>query len=61
MDRAQARAAQFGIPGVCTQAELLADPGIDAVVNLTVPRAHFEVSMAALAAVSRPSRRRPRL
>jgi predicted dehydrogenase len=50
MERAQARAAQFGIPGVCTQAELLADPEIDLVVNLTVPRAHFEVTMAALLA-----------
>jgi predicted dehydrogenase len=50
MERAVARAAQFGIPGVCTRAELLADPSIDLVVNLTVPRAHFEVTMAALQA-----------
>jgi len=48
MDRAEARAAQFGIPGVCTQAELLADQSVELVVNLTVPRAHYEVSMAAL-------------
>jgi predicted dehydrogenase len=50
MERAEARAAQFGIPGVCTQAELLADPEIELIVNLTVPRAHFEVTMAALQA-----------
>jgi predicted dehydrogenase len=50
MERAEARAAQFGIPGVCTQAELLADQAIDVVVNLTVPRVHFEVTLAALEA-----------
>jgi predicted dehydrogenase len=50
MERAEARAAQFGVPGVCTQAELLADPEIELVVNLTVPRAHFEVTLAALQA-----------
>src|SRR5215470_5481611 len=50
MERAEARAAQFGIPGVCAQADLLADRAIDLVVNLTVPRAHFEVNLAALRA-----------
>lgn len=50
MERAEARAAQFGIPGVCTQADLLADQAIDVVVNLTVPRVHFEVNLAALEA-----------
>ena len=50
MERAEARAAQFGIPGVCTQAELLADGTIDVVVDLTVPRAHFEINLAALEA-----------
>jgi len=49
-DRAEARAAQFGIPAVRTRADLLADPGIDLVVNLTVPAAHFDVTMAALRA-----------
>jgi predicted dehydrogenase len=50
MERAEARAAQFGIPGVCTQAALLADPTIDIVVDLTIPRAHFDVNLAALKA-----------
>jgi predicted dehydrogenase len=50
MERAEARAAQFGIPGVCTQAELLADGAIDIVVNLTIPGAHFDVNLAALQA-----------
>ena len=50
MERAEARAAQFGIPGVCTQSDLLADAAIDIVVNLTVPRAHFDVNLSALQA-----------
>ena len=50
MERAEARAAQFGVGRACSQAELLADPAIDLVVNLTVPRAHFEVTLAALEA-----------
>jgi predicted dehydrogenase len=47
-ERAAARAAEFGIGRATTQSELLGDPAIDLVVNLTVPAAHFEVSMAAL-------------
>jgi predicted dehydrogenase len=47
-ERAAARAAEFGVPKTCTPAELLADPEIDLVVNLTVPSAHFEISMAAV-------------
>lgn len=50
MERAQARAAQFGVTRVCSQAELLADPAIDLVVNLTLPSTHFDVTMAALRA-----------
>ena len=38
--RAQARAAEFAVPRACTPAELLADPTIELVVNLTVPQAH---------------------
>jgi predicted dehydrogenase len=48
-ERAQARAAEFGVRA-CTVAELLSDPSIDAVLNLTLPRAHAEVNLAALAA-----------
>jgi predicted dehydrogenase len=50
LERARARAAEFGIGRACTQAELLADPTIELVVNLTIPSAHFEVTMAALRA-----------
>jgi len=49
-DKAEARAEEFAIPRVCTVEELLADPDIDIVVNLTVPKAHAEVSLAAIGA-----------
>ncbi len=38
------------MPRWCGVEELLADPSIDAVVNLTVPAAHYAVSLAALEA-----------
>ncbi len=49
-ERAAAKAAAHGIPRACTVEELLADPSVDVVLNLTVPSAHAEVSLAALAA-----------
>src|ERR671935_238140 len=48
--RAHARAAEFGVPRACRVEELLADPEIEIVVNLTIPRAHGEVALAALEA-----------
>ena len=50
MERAQARAAEFNIPNPCTNEELLADPDIQIVVNLTTPDAHHDVCMQALKA-----------
>lgn len=47
---AEARAAEFGVPRVLGPEELLQDPEIDAVLNLTTPRAHFETSLAAIRA-----------
>ena len=49
-ERARARAEEFGVPRACTTEELLADPEIDLVVNLTIPKAHAEVALAALEA-----------
>jgi len=46
--RAKARAKEFGVPRACCVNELLADPDIQIVVNLTTPQAHAEVSLAAL-------------
>jgi len=48
-EAAQKRAAQFNVEALSVEA-LLARPDIDIVVNLTVPNAHFAVSMAAIAA-----------
>ncbi|MCY0903078.1 MAG: Gfo/Idh/MocA family oxidoreductase, partial [Firmicutes bacterium] len=49
MSRAQARAEQWHVTA-CTVEELLADPDIDIVVNLTIPVAHAKVCLAALEA-----------
>ncbi len=48
-DAAKARGAEFNVP-VKTVADLLADPDIQIVVNLTVPGAHVEVGLKAIAA-----------
>lgn len=50
MLRAQAKAAEYGIPKVLTVPDLMADPEIQIVLNLTVPKAHAEVALAALEA-----------
>ena len=47
-ERAAARAARYGVPAVATVAELLADPAIEAVLNLTTPGSHASVAQAAL-------------
>ncbi len=49
-ERASAKAAEYHIPKACRVEELLADPEIEIVVNLTIPRAHAEVALAALQA-----------
>ncbi|MCB9451520.1 MAG: Gfo/Idh/MocA family oxidoreductase [Anaerolineaceae bacterium] len=50
LSRAQARAEEFG-GGLraCSVDELLNDPEIEIVVNLTIPSAHAEISLAAIA------------
>src|SRR6266542_2344610 len=45
---AQSKAAEYAVPRVCTVDELLADPDIDIVVNLTPPAAHASIALAAL-------------
>lgn len=47
--RAQAKAAEHAVPKACTPAELLADPTLDIVLNLTIPQAHAEINLAAIA------------
>ena len=48
--RAQARAGEYQIPNAFSVAELLAEPEIEIVLNLTIPKAHSEVGLAALKA-----------
>ena len=47
-ERSAARAEEFGVPRVCTAEELVADPDVDIVVNLTTPATHVPVQMAAI-------------
>lgn len=47
-ERARARAEEFDIPRACTLDELLADPDIKVIINLTQPKNHAEISLAAL-------------
>ena len=50
LDRAKQAAAKHGVARACSPDELLADPEVELVINLTIPRAHAEVGMATLAA-----------
>jgi len=50
LERAQVQASRYGIPTACSVEELLADPKIELIVNLTVPRAHAEIALAAIEA-----------
>ena len=48
-EASQARAAEFGLKSMSIE-EMLASPDIQLIVNLTIPRAHVEVGLKALAA-----------
>src|SRR5258706_5987449 len=50
IDVARAKAAEFNIPKACTVAEVLADPAIELIENLTTPTSHASISLAALRA-----------
>ena len=50
LERAQAQAAAFAVPRACGVEELLADPAIELVINLTIPKVHASVGQAVLAA-----------
>jgi predicted dehydrogenase len=49
-ERSKGQAAKYGIPRVCTTEEILADPDIQIVVNLTEPKNHAGVSQRAVEA-----------
>lgn len=48
--RAAAACKEHGVGRPCSVDELLADPAIEAVVNLTIPQAHAEIDLKALRA-----------
>jgi predicted dehydrogenase len=50
VERAKAKAKEFGVPKGGSVEALLADPDIKIVVNLTIPKAHAQVALAALKA-----------
>ncbi|GGN95637.1 Gfo/Idh/MocA family protein [Saccharibacillus kuerlensis] len=50
LEKAQERADEFGIATACTVDELMADPSIELVINLTIPASHAAVHLAALEA-----------
>lgn len=50
MEKAKKKAAEYKIPRACRVKQLLADPEIQIVLNLTIPKAHAEVALAALKA-----------
>ena len=48
--RAEAKAREYGIPRHGSAEALLADPDVELVINLTIPKAHAEVNLAAVRA-----------
>ncbi|MDD4890492.1 MAG: Gfo/Idh/MocA family oxidoreductase [Phycisphaerae bacterium] len=49
-ERAKARAQEFGVPRVLTVKEMLADPSIQVICNLTTPLSHAQINLAAIKA-----------
>ena len=50
LEESKSKAAQYNVPRVALPNEILADPEIDCILNLTIPKAHAEISLAALEA-----------
>jgi predicted dehydrogenase len=47
---AEAKAKEFRVPRVCSVDEMLSDPSIELILNLTVPKSHAPIALAALKA-----------
>lgn len=50
LSRAESQAAKYNVPRALPVAEVLADPDIELIINLTIPAAHAEVGLTALRA-----------
>jgi predicted dehydrogenase len=48
--KAEVFAEKYGIPKACSYEEMLADPEIAVILNLTIPAVHYDLNMKALAA-----------
>ena len=48
LDRAQAQAEKYGVAAFGSAEDVLAHPGVDLVINLTIPAVHVEVSRCLL-------------
>jgi predicted dehydrogenase len=49
-ERATERAKDFGVEKACTVEEILEDPSVELIVNLTLPKAHAEVTLKSIEA-----------
>lgn len=50
IDKANEAARKYGIPVACTTEELLQNKDIEIILNLTIPKAHKDINLAALSA-----------
>ncbi len=50
LEESRAKAAQHGIARACSVDEVIADPQIDCILNLTIPAAHADITRRALLA-----------
>ena len=48
MEESRAKAAEYGVPRVCPPDEIILDPDIDCILNLTIPAFHADIAMKAL-------------
>ncbi len=48
LDESESKAKEFNIPIACSPEEVLKNKNVDAILNLTVPKSHAEVSLKAL-------------
>ncbi|HUX52647.1 MAG TPA: Gfo/Idh/MocA family oxidoreductase [Spirochaetia bacterium] len=49
-ERARAKASEYKVERACSVDELLSDPAVDIVLNITIPAVHAEVALAAVRA-----------
>jgi predicted dehydrogenase len=48
VEKAEARAKEYNVPKVCSPEEMMDDPEIDIIVNLTIPAVHDKLTIACL-------------